>query len=156
MTRERELGRIEAAMETLGRVGRSRAAAARRARRAGLTLAGNAQQVLRRVVEHAPVRISDLARHVHMSDALVSRQVSALEAAGLVARQSSREDGRVALVTATAAGKRASARLRAAADSIFAEHLSGWSVRELAALAAPMERLASDLKKPESERRRAR
>jgi len=134
-------------METLGRVGRSRPAAARRARRAGLELSGNAQQVLRRVLEHGPVRISDLARFAHMSDAIVSRQVSALEADGLVTRKASREDGRVALVAASAAGKRAGERLRAAADSIFEEHLAGWSGADLSVLAELMERLADDLQK---------
>ena len=103
--------------------------------------------MLREVIEHAPVRISDLARATHSSDAAVSRQVTALEAEGLVAREACAEDGRVARVRPTAAGKRAGRRLRAAADAIFLERVSTWSAKDLARLAELMERLGDDLAK---------
>lgn len=140
-----DLQRVEAALETLARLGRSRSAAESRAARARVELSGAAQQVLRRVIEHGPVRVSDLARRVHMADAAVSRQVTALEEQGLVARAASARDGRVAMVRATASGKRAGGRLREAADGIFRERLSRWSARDLASLAGLVERLARDL-----------
>jgi DNA-binding MarR family transcriptional regulator len=146
MPLERDLQRIEAAMEALARVSQGRTAAAVRAARAGLHLTGTAQQVLRRVIESAPVRVSDLARQVQMGDAAVSRQVTALEEQGLVTRSPSPEDRRVALVRPTSLGRGAGRRLRRAADGIFAEHLASWSSKDLASLALLMERLARDLR----------
>jgi DNA-binding MarR family transcriptional regulator len=155
MPLEDDLQRVERAMEGLARVGRSRSAAALRADRAGVDLTGAAQQVLRRVIEEGPVRISDLARQAHMGDAAVSRQVTSLEHHGLAARASSPADGRVAMVRPTTAGRRAGRRLRRAADEIFQERLSEWSARDLAALAGLLERLTQDLRRSEAEKARA-
>jgi DNA-binding MarR family transcriptional regulator len=151
---QEDLQRIESAMEALARVGQSHTAAALRAERAGVPMTGAAQQVLRRVIEHEPVRVSDLARHVQMSDAAVSRLVTALEESGQVRRMASPDDRRVAIVRATAAGRRTGARLRRAADRIFEERLEDWSARDLAKLALLMERLARDLRSPERVRAR--
>ncbi len=145
MPMTRDLQRVEAAMERLARIGQGRKSSSRRAARAGVSLSGAAQQVLRAVIEHAPVRISDLARATHMSDAAVSRQVTQLEADDLVVREACADDGRVARVRPTRAGTRAGARLRSAADEIFQEHLSGWRARDLERLADLMERLGDDL-----------
>jgi DNA-binding MarR family transcriptional regulator len=149
-----DLQRIESAMEALARVGQSHTAAAVRAERAGVPMTGAAQQVLRRVIEFGPVRVSDLARHVHMSDASVSRLVTALEESGQVTRTASADDGRVAMVRPTAAGRRTGARLRRAADEIFQERLEDWTARDLARLAGLMERLAADLRRPATGRAR--
>ncbi|MDJ0788160.1 MAG: MarR family transcriptional regulator [Myxococcota bacterium] len=146
-----DLQRVERAMERLARIGRSRSAASLRASRAGIDLPGAAQQVLRRVIEHGPIRISDLAGRVHMADAAVSRQVTALEEQGLVARAASPDDGRVALVRATPAGRGAGRRLRRAADAIFQQCLADWSDRDLARLAGLIERLAGDLHRADAE-----
>ena len=51
---DRDLQRIENAMETLVRVGQSRRAATIRAERAGVRLTGAAQRVLRHTVEDGP------------------------------------------------------------------------------------------------------
>ncbi len=142
----RDLQRIENAMEVLARVGQSRRAAALRAERAGVRLTGAAQKVLRYTVEDGPARISDLARRTGMSDAVVSRQVTALEGEALVRRVGSSDDGRVAVVKPTASGRQVSKRLRRAADEIFQEHLAGWSVKDLGRLADLMERLGGDLR----------
>jgi DNA-binding MarR family transcriptional regulator len=104
-----------------------------------------AQLVLRRVAEGGPARISDLARTTQTGDAAVSRQVTLLEEQGLLRRVASPADGRVAMVHATAGGRRTSRRLRKAADDIFQEHLASWSRHDLAQLADLMERLARDL-----------
>ncbi len=145
MPMTQSLQRIEAAMERLTRIGQSRRSSARRAEAAGVSLSGTAQQVLRAVLDHAPVRISDLARATHMSDAAVSRQVTQLEASGLVAREACPDDGRVARVRPTPSGRRAGRRLRTAADEIFQAHLSSWRARDLERLADLMERLGDDL-----------
>lgn len=145
MVMVRNLQRIEAAMERLARIGQSRRSSARRAERAGISLLGSAQQVLRASIDHVPARISDLARATSMSDAAVSRQVTLLEGEGLVEREACAEDGRVARVRPTASGRAVGRRLRAAADEIFQEHLVGWRADDLAKLAELMECLSDDL-----------
>ncbi len=145
MALEKEKQRLEAAMERLNRIGRSRRSDTRRSARAGVHLTRAAQVVLRVVVEEGPVRISDLARATQTGDAAVSRLVTQIEKEGLLSRAPSSEDGRVAMVHATAEGRRISRKLRKAADEIFQEHLAGWSRRDLTQLSALMERLARDL-----------
>jgi DNA-binding MarR family transcriptional regulator len=133
-------------MEQLSRVSRSRRGDAERAARAGVHLPRAAQMVLRQTVETGPVRISDLARALHMSDAAASRTVTTLEGEGLLARSGSPDDGRVALVAITPRGRRVQRRLREAQDEIFAETLSHWPRKDVARLAELMERLAADLR----------
>jgi DNA-binding MarR family transcriptional regulator len=146
MALDPNLQRVEEAMEALVRVSQGRGSASTRAVRAGVQMTGAAQKVLRSVLEDEPVRISDLARQLHMGDAAVSRQVTTLEEQGWVVRVSSPDDGRVAMVRSTAAGRRAGGRLRRAADEIFREHLLQWGERDLSKLAGLMERLVRDLR----------
>ena len=145
MAMVQRLQRIDAAMERLARIGQSRRSSARRASRAGTSLLGSAQQVLRASIDHVPARISDLARATSMSDAAVSRQVTLLEGEGFVEREACAEDGRAARVRPTASGMSVGRKLRSAADEIFQEHLVGWRADDLAKLADLMERLGNDL-----------
>jgi DNA-binding MarR family transcriptional regulator len=148
MPLERDLRRVESAIEQLARLGRSRHGYALREARSRVRLPRATQLVLRRVAEAGPQRVSDIARALRMGDAAVSRHVTALEDEGLLTRASSPDDGRVAVVATTAAGRRAHRKLRDAADEIFREHLAGWSSRDLSQLAEFMERLVSDLRAP--------
>lgn len=133
-------------VEGLGRLFHSQKPAERRARQAGVDLSRTGQKLLWHVVTEAPIRISDLARQVGMSDALVSRQISSLEAQGLAERRPSAEDGRVAFVEPTSKGRSVSRRLRTAGDDIFQEQMSNWSPADLADLADHLERLLNDLR----------
>lgn len=142
-----ELDRLERAMERLGRIGRSPQAAAARASMAGIAMPGAAQRVLRAVIEHGPIRVSEVARRVDVGDAAASRLITTLEAAGLAKRAASPDDGRVQMVSPTPAGRAAARKLRRAADRIFESRLDGWSDRELSNIAGLMERLAGDLAK---------
>lgn len=160
MPLERNLQRIETAMERLSRVARSRRADAERATRAGVHLTRAGQVVLRQAAEAGRARISDLARALHMSDAATSRTVTALESEELLIRSGSPDDGRVALVQLTPRGRRVQRQLREAQDEIFAEYLTQWSKQDVATLAELMERLAVDLRQPapepgESQKKRA-
>jgi len=146
MPLDADLQRIESALEQLSRVVRSRRADGERAARAGVHLPRAAQVVLRQAVETGPVRISDLARALHVSDAAASRTVTALEAQGLLARSGSPDDGRVALVDITPRGRRVQRRLRDAQDEIFGASLADWSRQDTARLAELMERLVHDLR----------
>jgi DNA-binding MarR family transcriptional regulator len=153
MAREEDLQRVEHAVERLARLFQSQKPAARRAALSGVDLTRTAQKLLWHVITEAPIRISDLARDVGMSDAVVSRQVQALEHEGLVERRPSPKDGRVSLVRPTARGRGAGRRLRRAADTIFHEKMTRWSARDLAALAEHIERLVADLGDGDRDRR---
>ena len=146
MAREKDLQRVEEAVESLARMIQRQKPAAMRAARAAVDLSRTAQKLLWHVTTEAPIRISDLARDVGMSDAVVSRQVSALEEEGLVERRTSTEDGRVAFVRPTAQGRAIGRRLRRAADAIFHEQMEDWTARDLGALAEHLERLVQDLR----------
>jgi DNA-binding MarR family transcriptional regulator len=144
---EKNLQRVEDAVEGLGRLFQGQGPAALRAQRAGVDLSRTAQKLLWHVATEAPIRISDLARDVGMADALVSRQITALEKRGLVERLASPDDLRVSLVRPTAKGRAAGRKLRRAADEIFREQLSDWSARDLQGLAGHLERLLVDLRR---------
>jgi DNA-binding MarR family transcriptional regulator len=81
------------------------------------------------------LRMSELGARVVLSRERVSRVVSELERAGLVARERNPEDGRSSYAVVTSAGR---ARLRAAApvylsgiEEHFGKHLSDAEVRAL-------------------------
>jgi len=145
MSREKDLKRVEDAVEALGNLIQGRKPATRRAALAGVDLPRSGQRLLWQIVELGPIRISDLARELGLADAAISRRVAALEAGGYVERESSRYDGRVSLIRSTAAGRRAARRLRRATDEIFQELMHEWNARDLADLSALMERLVVDL-----------
>jgi DNA-binding MarR family transcriptional regulator len=147
MSAEKDLKRVEDAVEGLGRYFRGSAPARRRAEIAGIALSRTVQRLLWFIVTDGPIRISDLARTAGSTDPIVSRQVSALEAEGLVERLTSDRDGRVSLVRATAEGRRAGRKLRQAADEIFREQMKGWSAKDLGDLAHLLERLGADLER---------
>ena len=146
MAMEKDLQRVEDAVEGLGRLFHSQEPAVRRARRAGVELSRTAQKLLWHVVTESPIRISDLGKSVGMADAIVSRQVKTMEELGLVERIASKDDGRVALVRPTPSGRAAGRRLRRAADEIFREQMAGWSARALGDLASHLERLLVDVR----------
>jgi DNA-binding MarR family transcriptional regulator len=146
---QKNLQRVEAALGRLGRIANSPKSDALRCERANVEpISAVGQRILRHVVERGPARISEIARATRTGDAAVSRQVTQLESQGLLRRESDARDGRAAVVYVSNEGRRISERLRAAADAIFQEHLSGWSSNELETLGELMEQLAEDLSSP--------
>jgi DNA-binding MarR family transcriptional regulator len=87
------------------------------------------------IVAIGPLRLNHLARILDTTPATATRAVDALEDAGLVRRRPDPADARGVIVSATAAGKRWSARRRALVRD---------TVAEIPAAAAP-QRLISDL-----------
>lgn len=147
MAYEKDLQRVEDAVEALGRIFGSNGPARIRAARSGVALGRTAQRLLWFILTEGPLRVSDLARVAGTTDPIASRQIARLEEAGFVERAPSHDDGRVVVVRATTAGRRAAKRLRQATDEIFREQMQGWSGSDLAALAGLVERLASDLRR---------
>jgi DNA-binding MarR family transcriptional regulator len=92
----------------------------RAARRAGLT---PQRHLLLLMIKGAPdgsarSTVTDLAQRLHLAQSTVTDLVSRAEQAGLVARDQSKSDGRVALISLTPEGER---RLEAAFATLAAE-----------------------------------
>jgi DNA-binding MarR family transcriptional regulator len=92
-----------------------------------------------------PTPITRLARIEQVSAPAISKAVTALESAGLVARERSPADRRVVLVSATPAGRRLLERGRAARIRVVAGLLDGLPPRDLATLRRAADLIASRL-----------
>ncbi len=81
--------------------------------------------------ESGRCRATDLAAHYALDKSTVSRQVSALERAGLVERRPDPDDLRVQVLHLTAAGRRILAEVTERRRAAFRERLADWSEEDL-------------------------
>ena len=102
--------------------------------------------VLRSIETHGPCGLGPLAAETGVDTSVVSRQVSALVATGLVERTVDPRDGRSHPVRITPAGRTALERSRAAVLARWEQALSGWGDDDLDHLAAGLRRLRHDLR----------
>jgi len=86
--------------------------------------------ILSRIVWDGGQRLSALAGAVHLDPSTVSRQVAALESAGLTTREPDPHDRRASLIRATEAGTALCERLRAKWHGILADILADWTDAE--------------------------
>ncbi|MGW1894367.1 MarR family winged helix-turn-helix transcriptional regulator [Streptomyces sp. NPDC002004] len=82
--------------------------------------------LLSHLQERGSCRATDLAAHYALDKSTVSRQVAALERAGLVERRPDPEDHRVQVLGTTAAGAQILAQVTAARREVFRERLADW------------------------------
>jgi DNA-binding MarR family transcriptional regulator len=92
-----------------------------------------------------PVRVSDVAQRLNVALSVASRQVTALERAGYVARDTDPEDGRAHRVSATDAGRTVLEESHRRMVHAFSRALEGWSATEITALSESLERLREDV-----------
>ncbi|MEV8035218.1 MarR family winged helix-turn-helix transcriptional regulator [Streptomyces sp. NPDC086182] len=85
-------------------------------------------------------RATDLAEHYALDKSTVSRQVAALERAGLIDRRMDPEDHRVQVLHLTAAGTEILAQVTRSRRVAFRERLTGWPVEDLARFASYVQR----------------
>lgn len=104
-----------------------------------------AAQVLGRVGDEGPLRLSTLAERLGLDLSTVSRQVPGLEQAGWLVREPDPHDRRAQLLRLTEAGQQALRERRAAQARLLADALPGWSPQEVADLAGRLARLNGDL-----------
>jgi DNA-binding MarR family transcriptional regulator len=109
--------------------------------RPGLTVA----PVLVRVSEAGPQRLGEIAAAVGSDPSTVSRQVSALVAAGLVERRADPHDSRAQLLEATATGAQRCGDARDRWKRLLAVVLGGWSAELRLRLAELLGQLADDV-----------
>ncbi|MFI9542419.1 MarR family winged helix-turn-helix transcriptional regulator [Streptomyces sp. NPDC052016] len=76
-------------------------------------------------------RATDLAAHYALDKSTVSRQVAALERAGLVERRQDPEDHRVQLIHLTGEGRRMLAQVTESRRTAFRERLARWPQEDL-------------------------
>lgn len=109
------------------------------------TLERSAYLVLRLLDTTGPAGVNEIADHLRLDASTVTRQVVAMEAAGLVTRERDALDRRRCVVTQTPAGVDALARTRAVRAEVYAEVLAGWSAADRDLLAGLLARLNDDL-----------
>ncbi|MFF7308927.1 MarR family transcriptional regulator [Streptomyces sp. NPDC008137] len=85
--------------------------------------------------ESGGCRATDLAAHYALDKSTVSRQVAALERAGLIERRPDPEDQRVLVLHLTGAGRRVLARVTESRRSAFRERLADWPAEDLSLFA---------------------
>jgi DNA-binding MarR family transcriptional regulator len=111
----------------------------------GMDLDGPRASLLSVLVFGGPRSVTALAAIEQVSPPAITKLVTTMEGAGLVARERSPDDRRLVLVTATPAGKRLLERGRGARVRVVAELLEGASPRELATLRRAAEIIAGRL-----------
>ncbi|WP_181139189.1 MarR family winged helix-turn-helix transcriptional regulator [Streptomyces sp. Ru72] len=86
--------------------------------------------------ESGGCRATDLAAHYALDKSTVSRQVTALERAGLIERRQDPDDHRVQVLRLTQAGTRILAQVTESRREAFRERLAGWPEQDLERFAA--------------------
>ncbi|WRZ96266.1 MarR family winged helix-turn-helix transcriptional regulator [Streptomyces sp. NBC_01007] len=92
--------------------------------------------LLAHVEEVGGCRATDLAEHYALDKSTVSRQVAALERAGLIERRMDPEDHRVQVLHPTRAGTEILAQVTRSRQVAFRERLTGWSEQDLTRFAS--------------------
>ncbi|GHK01206.1 MarR family transcriptional regulator [Streptomyces sp. Y2F8-2] len=127
----------EAAVETIQRemtvfARRARASAGRMHPELSLV----SYTLLGHLEESGGCRATDLAAHYALDKSTVSRQVAALERAGLIERRQDPDDHRVQVLQLTRAGTRILAQVTESRREAFRERLAGWPEQDLERFAA--------------------
>ncbi|WP_426509841.1 MarR family winged helix-turn-helix transcriptional regulator [Dactylosporangium sp. McL0621] len=108
---------------------------------AGRGLERPAYVLLNRIAVDGPFRLSALAADVALDLSTVSRQVAALESAGLIGRYQDPHDRRASLVEVTELGREVFAENRARWLAIWEDLLSDWTPHQRAEFAELFTRL---------------
>jgi DNA-binding MarR family transcriptional regulator len=114
--------------------------------RAGVSLDTALFPLLVRVSLQRNVTIGELADQVGRDYSTVSRQVTRLQALGLVHSEPSETDRRQRLLCVTAAGRNTVKKIDRARNSVMSETLEGWSQAEITELARMVTRLADAMR----------
>ena len=114
--------------------------------RAGVSLDTALFPLLVRVSMQRNLTIGALADQVGRDYSTVSRQVSRLQALGLVHTELSDTDRRQRLLSVSTAGRNAIKKIDHARKSVMSEALDGWSQAEIVELAQMTTRLAAAMR----------
>ncbi|MEU8673424.1 MarR family transcriptional regulator [Streptomyces sp. NPDC048560] len=120
---------------------RARASSGEMAREVHPDLESAAYGLLVRLESAGPQRATDLAGYIGVGKATMSRQLRALEALGLVAREPDPADGRAWLVRLTGEGLARFRSVRDARRDRYVRKLADWDRAEVAELARLLHQL---------------
>lgn len=119
----------------------------RLAEAAGVRLERTAFPILRSVAL-GTVRLSALAAELDVDLSTMSRQVRAIEDAGLLVRSPDPVDGRAVVLALTAEGTEVLKRMRATRRTLVGQQLEDWTDQDVADLARLLRRLADRFLNP--------
>ena len=122
---------------------------ARQAVVAGTPVTAPGAALLAILVEQGPLSLTDLARETDMDPGAASRQVKALEAAGLVDRGGRDGDARVQVLGVTPSGREVRRRMAEVQDRHMADVLEGWNAADRTQFAQLLARFVDDLRSVE-------
>jgi DNA-binding MarR family transcriptional regulator len=94
---------------------------------------------------HGSLELSEISRHLGVTESTVSRRLGRLSAAGLISGRPAARDPRAVIIALTRGGMEAVHRVRSARHSGLEELLGCWAEPDLHALALLLERLNNDL-----------
>ncbi|MBB5128008.1 MarR family winged helix-turn-helix transcriptional regulator [Streptomyces griseoloalbus] len=126
---------------------RARASQGEMARAVHPELEPSAYGLLVRLDECGGQRATELAAYIGVGKATMSRQLSALEQLGLVAREPDPADGRAWLVALTQEGRDRVGRVREARRARYAGRLADWDPAEVGELARLLNQLNRGMEK---------
>jgi DNA-binding MarR family transcriptional regulator len=142
--REGHLAAIDAALLRIGRTAHGGRAARSRRRRSKVALQPTSFALLDGIGRLGPVRLADVARDIGLEPSRASREATQLAASGLLTQTADPDDARAALLELTAEGQDVRARYAIAVVGQVGDWFDGWSDRDVARLAALLDRLAGD------------
>jgi DNA-binding MarR family transcriptional regulator len=97
------------------------------------------------IESHAGCHSKDLAAQGALDPSTVSRAVAALVRAGLVVRAADPSDGRASVLAMTPHGREVLEDINGWYEELLADALRDWSVQDIAALTAMLQRFSDDL-----------
>jgi DNA-binding MarR family transcriptional regulator len=113
---------------------------------AGVRLDRAGSALLYKLYQHGDTRrVTDLADLLGVDTPTVTRKIQQLEREGLVSRQADPDDGRVARIGLTSAGRRTLERVIKARRAWFDRLVEGWDDEELATFAHLLGRFSTTL-----------
>ncbi|MET8910543.1 MarR family transcriptional regulator [Micromonospora sp. NPDC004551] len=133
------LGKIETEVALLMRLGEATRRASGTAEHRVLDRA--AYVILRHLAAAGPQNVSALATKLNLDGSTVTRQVSAMQRDGLIARAPDPADGRGTVISPTPAGLQRMAAVRAARTRLYGDILAAWSPDDRESLADLLHRL---------------
>jgi DNA-binding MarR family transcriptional regulator len=141
-----DVGAIQRGLEQLDRLRASRNGHAGLTAATGIDLSRPAYALLRRIDEHGPATLGDLARATGMDAASTGRQVRRLEELRFVERAPDTTDGRVITVSITGAGRDARRRIAEVLEAHLRDTLGRWSESDRQTLGELLTRLVDDFR----------
>ena len=141
-----DVAAIQRGLEQLDRLRANRNGHAGLTAAAGVDLSRPAYALLRRLDEHGPATLGDLARSTGMDAASTGRQVRRLEELGFVERAPDATDGRVITVSITDAGSDARSRIAEVLEAHLRDTLGRWSDTDTHTLGVLLTRLVDDFR----------